>query len=651
MENKNDKAIVHSDAVIEALPNAENLNQIKETKESDIAEKEAQIKDISDEPSSKEDTDAEAYSAPSDPENTAEEETIPSSDEVEIPYSEPEDSSNEQDEITVIYDNGDNVSDCESESNIFDSVDNVETAYEIDADIASEKSNESHGFSVADAMRKIQLFTEEMEREQNEDKISDAQSGDEKSDVEPADFIPDMEILLTEIPNAESAVEDISPFPLVDQTEDAIEEKNSSNEELDIISALSNVDDLGVKPNADDNRSDDPESDEYALEESDDDEFILEDEFSSIPDSFFDDDYADDENSSISALLYDDEEATDVSDFESRENVSFTELKEQMEKIKSEALELHVTDDTSETDDESEENGEEIQSESPDTDTAAPDEAVTETVDEAEIQESESEASDTYDSAIEEAPVEKKIYARDIERDDIAEESPEGDDVKEHIITIDRSRIREKSVPEGRLIDKVFSYVELSVFIALISIIISNFAFKFPTVSGNSMYPTFNNGDKLIISNLFYEPKRGDVVVFDDRSITAYDGSLVIKRIIGLEGDTVKIEDGVIYVKESGSDSFEAVKYVADMESPFHGMDEVLVGAGEIFVLGDNINYSLDSEDRSEYGAYVGNVRADSILGKVILRYYKIETVYSEETGENTEQGRIVFDIDFNDAE
>ena len=79
--------------------------------------------------------------------------------------------------------------------------------------------------------------------------------------------------------------------------------------------------------------------------EDDDDEFILEDEFSNIPDSYFDDDIQlgdEDEASSIAALLYDDDDTTPDDDFEKHTSVSFADLKQQMQKIKDEAQELKV---------------------------------------------------------------------------------------------------------------------------------------------------------------------------------------------------------------------------------------------------------------------------------------------------------------------
>ena len=166
--------------------------------------------------------------------------------------------------------------------------------------------------------------------------------------------------------------------------------------------------------------------------------------------------------------------------------------------------------------------------------------------------------------------------------------------------------------------------------------------FRYTRVLGDSMEPTFSDGDMLIITNMFYEPARGDVVVFVDKTNEGYGDEPIIKRIIALEGDTVKIEGGIIYVKENGSDDFSIVNYVEDMDIPHRNMKEVVVPSGEMFVMGDNVNLSKDSRDPA-----VGTINVECIIGKVILRFYDEEWVYSEAHQKFKRNGRIVFDTDF----
>jgi signal peptidase I len=166
--------------------------------------------------------------------------------------------------------------------------------------------------------------------------------------------------------------------------------------------------------------------------------------------------------------------------------------------------------------------------------------------------------------------------------------------------------------------------------------------FRYTTVSGDSMNPTFKDGDKLIITGLFYQPNRGDVVVFDGNITDGYDNKPVIKRIIALEGDTVKIENRIIYVMERGNDDFVIVDYVDGMDIPEQDMKSMVVPEGEMFVMGDNVNNSKDSRDAS-----VGTIKVDFIIGKVILRFYSEDIVYSDETLKYEKIGKIVFDTSF----
>lgn len=413
-----------------------------------------------------------------------------------------------------------------------------------------------------------------------------------------------------------------------------------TNDEGEADATISNADEGTADATINDTEKNKEENVEISTAdiEYDEDGFILEDEFSNIPESFFDEDIFDsDDASSISALLYDDDDDNAEAGIELNGSVSFSDLKLEMQRIKDEAKVLHATAEETEAIIEDSEHIDEDNAEGIEENDATNDEpdegdVVPEEVDESKDDEPTDEP---------EAIPEKKRYFREIEKEE--EEPTEADEeITEHIITIDHSRIREKSVPEGRFIDTVFEAVELFTFTILVVMMLLSFAFRHSAVSGDSMMPTFNDGDRLIVSSLFYSPKRGDVVVFDDRTNEGYDDEPIIKRIIALEGDTVKIEGGIVYVKLSGSDDFIVADYVNETNTPLRDMYEIVVPEGEMFVMGDNVNVSKDSRD-----PMVGTVKVESIIGKVILRFYATEEVESDETGESTKNGRIVFHTNF----
>lgn len=136
-------------------------------------------------------------------------------------------------------------------------------------------------------------------------------------------------------------------------------------------------------------------------------------------------------------------------------------------------------------------------------------------------------------------------------------------------------------------------------------------------VSGESMSNTLHSGDTLWIDKLEYEfgsPKRFDVVVFPygDDEETFY-----IKRIIGLPGETVYIdEDGVIYINDEPLQGDKYGREVIAEDKRGVASEEITLGDDEYFVLGDNRNNSRDSRVTD-----VGNIHKKDIIGKAVFRF------------------------------
>lgn len=145
-------------------------------------------------------------------------------------------------------------------------------------------------------------------------------------------------------------------------------------------------------------------------------------------------------------------------------------------------------------------------------------------------------------------------------------------------------------------------------------------------VSGDSMLPTLDDGDYLIIYRLAYaldDPEPGDVVVFHT-DLTTTDGIKkdLIKRVIAVPGDRIIIEGGEVYVNGDLLDE----DYI--YEDQTRGTVDMLIPEGYIFVMGDNRGVSLDSRNPS-----VGLVPVEEILGKVVLRLFpfnKFGSIYTE---------------------
>lgn len=162
------------------------------------------------------------------------------------------------------------------------------------------------------------------------------------------------------------------------------------------------------------------------------------------------------------------------------------------------------------------------------------------------------------------------------------------------------------------------SILNFSIYILVVlvlTLLVVRYVGQRTVVMGHSMEPTLSDQDNLLVDKLSYrlhDPKRFDVVVFPYQYA---DKTYFIKRIIGLPGETVRIDDtGSIYI----NDELLMEAYGKEViEDPGLARDGITLGADEYFVLGDNRNDSSDSRFVS-----VGNIKGRQIIGKAFLRIY-----------------------------
>ena len=138
-------------------------------------------------------------------------------------------------------------------------------------------------------------------------------------------------------------------------------------------------------------------------------------------------------------------------------------------------------------------------------------------------------------------------------------------------------------------------------------------------VSGSSMEPNFNNWDYLITDRLTYrfqEPERGDVIVF---KLPQEPSRSLIKRVVGLPGDTITFEDDRIRITNDAYPQGITLDEPYLSESNFGGPSGIslTLGGDEYFVLGDNRRVSSDSRTW-------GVLPRENIVGRVLLRLFPI---------------------------
>ena len=138
-------------------------------------------------------------------------------------------------------------------------------------------------------------------------------------------------------------------------------------------------------------------------------------------------------------------------------------------------------------------------------------------------------------------------------------------------------------------------------------------------VSGNSMVPTFHNGDYILTDKLTYRfrtPQRGDVIVLKNPRNENQD---FIKRIIALPGETISIKDNSVYINSLQMQELYLPTETLTTPGNFLKEDEeIKIGPNQLVVFGDNRGGSSDSREW-------GPITKEEIVGRVIFRYFPLD--------------------------
>ena len=180
--------------------------------------------------------------------------------------------------------------------------------------------------------------------------------------------------------------------------------------------------------------------------------------------------------------------------------------------------------------------------------------------------------------------------------------------------TLEQVEAELNEIKEKRKLGKALrNTVYVLVIVAAVAVLISTLLLPVLQVSGESMEPTLNDGDIiLLVKTNKYET--GDLVGF------YYQNKLLLKRVIAASGDYVDIdESGVVSVNGEKLDEpyvNELSKGICDIELPYQ------VPVGRIFVMGDHRNLSIDSRAKA-----VGCIEKEQIVGKVFFRVWPLNDI------------------------
>ena len=182
-----------------------------------------------------------------------------------------------------------------------------------------------------------------------------------------------------------------------------------------------------------------------------------------------------------------------------------------------------------------------------------------------------------------------------------------------------------KAKPKTTLLKEIYDYFELFIISACAVLLLFSFATRICRVDGPSMLNTLHDSEMLLVTDLFYTPERGDIVVFHQTGDQPSDlNEPIVKRVIATEGEWIDIKNvnGKLQVTVYNSDYNNPIildEYYARYDDGVgyykYDVFPVQVPQGCTFVMGDNRGNSLDS--RSSSIGFVDNRR---ILGKVVCR-------------------------------
>lgn len=167
----------------------------------------------------------------------------------------------------------------------------------------------------------------------------------------------------------------------------------------------------------------------------------------------------------------------------------------------------------------------------------------------------------------------------------------------------------------------IFNFIYTVVICFIIAKLITSFVFLSVVVDGSSMYPTLSEGDKAITDGLFFKMgkiERFDIVIVD-KDVSSILDSDIVKRVVGLPGETIEYKDSVLYVNgEVVEETFLEDNVKTEL---LHGGNvKFVLGDDEYVVLGDNRENSTDSR-------VFGTIKKSDIKGRGFLKFASCKSI------------------------
>lgn len=175
---------------------------------------------------------------------------------------------------------------------------------------------------------------------------------------------------------------------------------------------------------------------------------------------------------------------------------------------------------------------------------------------------------------------------------------------------------------EKNILFDIYDLCEMLGIVTITVMLLFAFVGRLNVVDGHSMDQTLADGEYLVVTDLFYTPTAGDIVVVHDQTATPYDEPIV-KRVIATENQTVDIDFSTWTLTVDGEVVEESYRYLdSSVYLTAAYSFPITVPEGEIFVLGDNRNHSADSRQ-----AEIGTIDERCVVGKAVARLFPLNKI------------------------